>query len=97
MSFLAFEGTTAEVILLGNAQHPYILSEYEGKSVGECGQLCLKSVQFPCRSFLYGKRNEATYCALSHQNRIGLLNNKDSFSLTESLNYYEIAQKLEGE
>ncbi|GAB6033195.1 hypothetical protein CHUAL_012802 [Chamberlinius hualienensis] len=90
-----FEGTTAEVILLGNAEHAYILSEYTGKSVGECGQLCLKSLKFPCRSFLYGRKNGSTYCALSHQNRIGMFKNRNTFSPTDLLNYYEIAPKLE--
>jgi len=96
-SFLSVsEGTIAEIFLLGNVQHPYIISEYFGLSVSECGDLCLKTSLFPCRSFLFGRKAGLAYCGLTHQNRAVLVNNPNSFEASNTLNYYEIAKSVEG-
>ncbi|KAH7935897.1 hypothetical protein HPB52_014729 [Rhipicephalus sanguineus] len=89
-------GHTAEILLLGNVEHPYSLVEYRGLSVSECGESCLRNALFPCRSFLFGRRSQQqTYCGLTHQNRAGLLQNPGSFEPSHSLNYYEIARNLD--
>lgn len=89
-------GHTAEILLLGNVEHPYSLVEYRGLSVSECGETCLRNPLFPCRSFLFGRRaDQETYCGLTHQNRAGLLQNPGSFEPSHSLNYYEIARNLD--
>ncbi|XP_070381269.1 uncharacterized protein [Dermacentor albipictus] len=89
-------GHTAEILLLGNVEHPYSLVEYRGLSVSECGESCLRNALFPCRSFLFGRRaQQQTYCGLTHQNRAGLLQNPGSFEPSHSLNYYEIARNLD--
>lgn len=89
-------GHTAEILLLGNVEHPYSLVEYRGLSVSECGESCLRNALFPCRSFLFGRRaQQQTYCGLTHQNRAGLLQNPGSFEPSHSVNYYEIARNLD--
>ncbi|KAG1653546.1 hypothetical protein GQR58_025497 [Nymphon striatum] len=87
--------TGAEILLLGNVDHPYSLEEHANLSVSDCGQLCLESKQFPCRSFLYGQRGNSKFCGLTHQNRIGLLRTPGSFLPTDTINYYEIARNLD--
>ncbi|XP_042145209.1 uncharacterized protein LOC8025447 [Ixodes scapularis] len=89
-------GHTAEILLLGNVEHPYSLVEYRGLSVSECGETCLRNALFPCRSFLFGRSSDReTFCGLTHQNRAGLLQNPGSFEPSQSLNYYEIARNLD--
>lgn len=94
--FAAEEGSAAEIILLGNVEHPYSLVEYEGVTAAECGELCLKNILFPCRSFLSGRVENQLYCGLTHQNREGLVQNPGSIASSRSLNYYEISRNVEG-
>jgi len=89
-------GKLTEIMLLGNVQHPYSLSEYYGLTVSECGDMCLKNSLFPCRSFLFGRKSERPYCGLTHQNRAALMHNPGSFEPSQNLNYYEIARSLDG-
>ncbi|XP_064477427.1 uncharacterized protein LOC135391203 [Ornithodoros turicata] len=89
-------GHTAEILLLGNVEHPYSLVEFRDLSVSECGEMCLRNALFPCRSFLFGRQaGQGTYCGLTHQNRAGLLQNPGSFEPSHSLNYYEIARNID--
>ncbi|XP_067118424.1 uncharacterized protein [Centruroides vittatus] len=88
-------GSKAEILLLGNVEHPYVMSEYHGISVSECGDLCLRNTKFPCRSFLSGRISGQLYCGLTHQNREGLLQNPGTFEPSKYLNYYELARNVE--
>ncbi|XP_054706608.1 uncharacterized protein LOC129216418 [Uloborus diversus] len=86
----------AEIVLLGNVEHPYSLIEYEGVTAAECSELCLRNILFPCRSFLSGQQDNKLYCGLTHQNREGLIQNPGSLLSSRSLNYYEITRSIEG-
>ncbi|GFY48778.1 uncharacterized protein TNIN_209291 [Trichonephila inaurata madagascariensis] len=86
----------AEIVPLGNVEHPYSLVEYEGVTAEECGELCVRNVLFPCRSFLSGRLENQLYCGLTHQNREGLVQNPGSLHASRSLNYYEISRSIEG-
>ncbi|XP_055932443.1 uncharacterized protein LOC129962605 [Argiope bruennichi] len=90
------EGSAAEIVPLGNVEHPYSLVEYEGVTAEECGELCVRNVLFPCRSFLSGRLENQLYCGLTHINREGLVQNPGSLHLSRSLNYYEITRSIEG-
>ncbi|XP_035206202.1 uncharacterized protein LOC118181224 isoform X2 [Stegodyphus dumicola] len=89
------DGGPAEILLLGNVEHPYSLIEYEDVTAEECGELCLRNILFPCRSFLSGRVDSRLYCGLTHQNREGLVQNPESLHASRSLNYYEIARSVE--
>ncbi|XP_015913359.1 uncharacterized protein [Parasteatoda tepidariorum] len=86
----------ADIMPLGNVEHPYSLIEYQDVTAEECGELCLKNTLFPCRSFLSGRVRNKLYCGLTHQNRDGLVQNPGSLHTSRSLDYYEITRGLEG-
>ncbi|GIY68971.1 uncharacterized protein CEXT_347031 [Caerostris extrusa] len=90
-----FRKPAAEIVPLQNVEHPYTLVEYMGVTAEECGELCVRNVLFPCRSFLSGRLENQLYCGLTHQNREGLVQNQGSLQISRSLNYYEISRSVE--